>query len=121
MNKEKQIEEMDDILREIFGCQFAYKLDFAKYGGYLGHKEVYTKDIAKEFISAGYRKTSEVAREVIEEVIEIAKYSADAAKVRADNETNVLLRCELRGQQIEANLIYMHLAKLKKKYTEGEG
>ena len=52
----KQIEEMDTILRSIFGCPFAYKIDYGKYGGFEGHKEVYTKDIAKELTAKGYRK-----------------------------------------------------------------
>lgn len=56
---EEQIEEMDTILREIFGCQFAYKINFEKYGGFGGHKEIYTEDIAEFLYNAGYRKQSE--------------------------------------------------------------
>ena len=55
----EQIEEMDTILREIFGCQFAYKINFEKYGGFGGHEEIYTEDIAEALYNAGYRKQSE--------------------------------------------------------------
>ena len=52
----EQIEEMDTILREIFGCQFAYKINLENYGGFGRHKGIYTKDIAERLYNAGYRK-----------------------------------------------------------------
>lgn len=73
--------------------------------------------IAVGVFDAGYRKADEVAREIFEVAIELAKHSADKAKMRADNEANVLLRAELRGQQIGANLMLYELAELKKKYS----
>ena len=56
MEQEKQIEEIDRVLRSVFGCQFAFKFDIEKYGGYGGHKEVLTKSIAKKLYSGGCRK-----------------------------------------------------------------
>ena len=101
--RDKQIEEMDTILRSIFGCQFAYKIDFGKYGGFERHKEVYTKDIAKELTAKGYRKAEDVAREIFEEIEEIAG--------RIDRNNMSCLR----------TLSETTIEKLKKKYTEGEG
>lgn len=59
MNEQKQIEEMNDILKRIFGSSFAYKIEYGKYGGYEGHKEVYTRDIAEKLYTTGYRKRNE--------------------------------------------------------------
>lgn len=50
-DKEKQIEKIDDILRSIFGCQFAYKINYGKYGGYGYHEAIATRNIAKELIN----------------------------------------------------------------------
>ena len=118
--RDKDIEAIDTILRRILGSPFAYTPDYGKYGGFEAYKEFYTKDIAKELNAKGYRKASDVAREIFEGIIELAKHSADEAKMRADKETNVLLRAQLRGQQIGANLMLYKLAELKKKYTESE-
>ena len=97
MDREKQIEEMaKDLLS-------AYAIN-----------KLYTEDVAKYLYDAGFRK----AYGIFEEIGKLVKHSADEAKMRADKETNVLLRAELRGQQIGANLMLYRLAELKKKYTE---
>lgn len=134
MNKDKQIEEMAKYLETVFptkgmvsGLPINIKHDYKAY--------------AELFHNAGYRKIyddhqrqcacyalgcqmaeelkKKVASEIFEEIGKLAKHSADEAKMRADKETNVLLRAELRGQQIGGNLMLYKLAELKKKYTEG--
>lgn len=65
MSKEKNIEEMTDVLKRIFGGSFAYKIEYGKYSGYEGHKEVYTRDIAAELTDKGYLKASDVIDEFV--------------------------------------------------------
>lgn len=55
-DREKKIDEIDTILRSIFGSQFAYKINFAKYGGYDYHEVITTSTIARELTDKGYRK-----------------------------------------------------------------
>jgi hypothetical protein len=109
MSKEKQIEEMAKIF-----CGMKNGCD----GCMWDKVHCYERNDAKDLYNAGYRKASDVAREIFEEIGKLAKHSADEAKMRADKETNVLLRAELRGQQIGGNLMLYKLAELKKKYTE---
>jgi hypothetical protein len=62
----------------------------------------------------------EVALEVIEAASEFVRICAEEAKKLADNEEYDLAKSEFRGNQIGALIILNFLAKLKKKYTEGE-
>lgn len=65
MNKEQQIEkdrliqieEIDELIREKFHGQVAYRMDISKYGGFNGYTPLCTYDISKALYNAGYRKT----------------------------------------------------------------
>ena len=67
MNKEQQIEkdrliqieEIDELIREKFHGQVAYRMDIGKYGGFNGYTPLCTYDISKALYNAGYRKISE--------------------------------------------------------------
>lgn len=72
----------------------------------------------KGYVNGYNAGASEVALEVIEEVSEVARCSADEAKLQADTEKDVLQKSVLRGMQIGALLILSTLVKLKKKYVE---
>ena len=86
MNKDKQIKEMAKTLGIAF--QLAGTTRFG--------------EVAEVLVNAGYRKASEVAREIFEEIDEIAyRYLNDADYSGGD-------------------MIY-DLNELKKKYQEGEG
>lgn len=97
--REKQIEEMDTVIRSLFGCQFAYKINFAKYGGFDYHEAVFTKYIAEHLYNAGYRKDSEVAREIFGEIE----------------------KCRVIGVYGIEGYLIEDIAELKKKFTEEEG
>ena len=84
-------------------------------------KEHPSYQLARLLVQDGYRKASEVALEVIEEASEIARRSADEAKLLADSENDALQKAELRGEQIGALLVLKGLAELKKKYTKNKG
>jgi hypothetical protein len=115
MNRDKRIEEMARDICECFNndgtCFQDDKPCDCKCQYFTDAQYLYEK---------GYRKASEVARETIEEAIEVVRHIFDEVKIRANNETNVLLRCQFRGEQIGASLVEYALAKLKKKY-ESEG
>lgn len=114
MNESEQIEEIVDIL--LNACAGV------KCGecSYRNEHLCQNRYCAQKVIDASYRKASEVARETIEEAIEVVRHIFDEAKIRANNETNVLLRCQFSGEQIGASLVEYALTELKKKYTEGE-
>ena len=112
MNRDKQIEEMNEIIRKFFGSSFAYKIDYGKYGGYEGHKEVYTKDIAIALTAKGCRKSSDVAREIFEE---IGKPIHKWGKLAEQDNSDYGELAELILSDIVASI-----AELKKKYTESE-
>lgn len=67
MNKEQQIEkdrliqieEIDELIREKFHGQVAYRMDIGKYGGFNGYTPLCTYDISKALYNAGYRKIPE--------------------------------------------------------------
>ena len=101
MNRDKQIEEMDTVLRAYLETSYVYKVEYAHYGGFDYHKAVFTEDIAKALYDAGYRKASEVAGEIAEEILDVANVHG-------------------------AGVMFWHKMQkfadaLKKKYTEGEG
>lgn len=87
MNKEQQIEkdrliqieEIDELIREKFHGQVAYRMDIGKYGGFNGYTPLCTYDISKALYNAGYRKTlpnTELFTQNMKNVLEIEKKQA---------------------------------------------
>ena len=87
MNKEQQIEkdrliqieEIDELIREKFHGQVAYRMDISKYGGFNGYTPLCTYDISKALYNAGYRKTlpnTELFTQNMKNVLEIEKNQA---------------------------------------------
>lgn len=93
MNTEKQIEEMHNAV-------------LAKHGNTLF---LNIKDAYGALADAGYRKSTEVAREIFEEIEELLEEIKD--DYRADDE--IRKACGVRYAMIK-------VAELKKKYTESE-
>lgn len=107
MSREKQIEEMANTYYEAM----------LKARGTLGSmNEGAPKWYAKAFYNAGYRKASEVAREIIadlEKIIEVDKYGEAKFDIRE------LHKLELKYTDRGAWNPFAS-AELKKKYTESE-
>lgn len=69
-----QIEEIDELIREKFHGQVAYRMDISKYGGFNGYTPLCTYDISKALYNAGYRKLPEDnIRETVEKPIDTPK------------------------------------------------
>ena len=120
MNEEKQIEEIAKILDGV--CLIGGCSECEYYT--LKHEEYACCDIktAKALYTAGYRKASKVAREVIADLENgIVEYIKVYTEIRnrefmADRPT------EYMSGKIDAYWsVKVRLAELKKKYTEGEG
>jgi predicted RNase H-like nuclease (RuvC/YqgF family) len=101
MNKEQQIEkdwliqieEIDELIREKFHGQVAYRMDISKYGGFNGYTPLCTYDISKALYNAGYRKTftSELASDTQKAYKEgyikgIEERESEIERLKADNE-----------------------------------
>lgn len=74
-----QIEEIDELIREKFHGQVAYRMDISKYGGFNGYTPLCTYDISKALYNAGYRKTlpnTELFTQNMKNVLEIEKNQA---------------------------------------------
>ena len=102
MNKEKQIEEMAKVIEQarIKATDTTNSMNYGFDGWY-----------AKELYTAGYRKQSEVAREIFEEIEELAKiYTFPVVKNGVVEIVKEPFWC------FDPN----DLAELKKKYTESE-
>lgn len=91
MNKDKQVEEMQNDLIEI-----------SKNPIMIDGLEHWSDVIAEKLIGKGYRKASEVAREIFEEI--------DRMIYRLLNDRHYIV----------GDMCY-EVEELKKKYTEGEG
>jgi hypothetical protein len=91
MNKEKQIEEMAKIF-----CGMKNGCD----GCMWDKVHCYERNDAKDLYNAGYRKASEVAREIFEEIGELVNEYLDG--------------------RIYTHDFCTYLAELKKKHTESE-
>ena len=91
MSKEKQIEEIAGVIcgmkNGCNGCMFNSETCYE-------HKD------AEEIYNAGYRKQSEVAREIFDDINAIKK--------------------EYSSGNIDGNELFVRLYLLEKKYTEGE-
>lgn len=105
MNKEQQIEkdrliqieEIDELIREKFHGQVAYRMDISKYGGFNGYTPLYTYDISKALYNAGYRKVDEKTRQYLECIPEMKKafdkVAAEAVNKFAKEVKNEANRC----------------------------
>ena len=93
MNKEKQIEEMAKVIDEYTEPLSARDI----------HKAEFSERFAEALYNAGYRKTSDVAREIFEEITKCAKHKWE--------------RQESGVYDITAwEISILDIAKLKKKY-----
>lgn len=103
MNKEQQIEkdrliqieEIDELIREKFHGQVAYRMDISKYGGFNGYTPLCTYDISKALYNAGYRKTlpnTELFTQNMKNVLEIEKNQA--VKEFAEKLKEIIHKCD---------------------------
>lgn len=101
--RDKQIEEMQNDLIAI-----------SKSPIMIDGLEHWSDAIAEELYNAGYRKASDVALEVIREVIGIFRIS--------DSKKHIDLRSETERWSFDKEKFRKGIAELKKKYeSEGEG
>ena len=116
MNKKKQIEEMAltevDILANDINQHCA---DLKE--NYCGGTNCLTC-LAHALTDKGYRKASEVAIEVIDKAVKIAKEIADNCGELAVLEENAIKRISAKSEQVGALLVLEAISELKKKYTE---
>ena len=100
MDKNKQIEEMgNEIQKAVNGC--------ASY---------WSRLIAEHLTTAGYRKASEVAEEVINNALSKIQIMISAIKSQEENGNTTEFN---GGAKTALELVFKDLAELKKKYTEG--
>lgn len=118
MTKEKQIiKDICPLYKEYGSCErCAKELPILE-----DDEPCYYECTARLIVENDYRKASDVAREIFEEAIKLAKEIADNSAVLAELEENPIKRIESKGEQIGALMVLEILAELKKKYTEGEG
>ena len=110
MSRDKQIEEMAKVIQPFIDDR--WEKDMFPNG----------EEIAELLYNAGYRKTSEVAREVFEEIekqidvtLSIIQKSLHAKGGRANGKTLLIGKNQMLLE------LKCFIAELKKKYTEGEG
>lgn len=113
MNREKQIEKMAKY------CHF-YEDGNCTLGEELGvacDNQCDMYEFAKRLYNAGYRKTSEVAEEIFEEIERaFIKYYDERVTYGSP-----ILPYHIRNAVgFSLNEMFMEIEKLKKKYTEGE-
>ena len=94
MSKEKQIEEMAKVIDSEYDCIIPCKE--CPYYNYTNCTDVKS---AIKLYNAGYRKQSDVVREIFEEINEIKK--------------------QYTSGDIDGNELYVRLYLLEKKHTEG--
>lgn len=108
MNKEQQIEkdrliqieEIDELIREKFHGQVAYRMDIGKYGGFNGYTPLCTYDISKALYNAGYRKLPEDSVVLSREEHEILVKTAQG-KIGNMKATDFLKACISSGFMVE--------------------
>ena len=120
MNRDKQIDEMAKVIEN--GINICAKkpcedCDFCGADDCMCQNLV----IAKELHTAGYRKTSEVAREIFEEIDDILRKDASDYDDLMDSEIVPEIYAEYLACSNYIDGIRQIFAELKKKYTEGEG
>lgn len=107
MNKEQQIEkdrliqieEIDELIREKFHGQVAYRIDISKYGVFNGYTPLHTYDISKALYNAGYRKVPDYA------VILTPKERDE--EIKACNEKQVELKNEIERLKADNEALKM--------------
>jgi hypothetical protein len=82
--------------------------------------------IAKYLYNAGYRKASDVAREIFEEIEEMLNLQAKIVcetrgKYSETDEPLLSFIAMLDGRIYSLRVVEEHIAELKKKYTENKG
>ena len=112
--KDKQIEALKNCLCDV--------LDF-DYNDERGVTKVDAKTTAEGLYNAGYRKASEVAREIFEEIEEMLNLQAKIVcetrnKYSETDEPLLSFIAMLDGRIYSLRVIEEHIAELKKKYTE---
>lgn len=98
MAREKQIEEMAKDL-----CNVCERINDCKFVGYCLHVRVVARDM---YDNKGYRKTSEVAREIFEEIEKLVSTNEKTVGCATYEETIFYIEDFIED-----------LAELKKKYT----
>jgi hypothetical protein len=113
MNKEKQIEEMQWFIDLNV---FTYKDEEKVYG---------TKGAAEVLYNKGYLKASDVAREIFEEIDDyltrMMHFSEKEMNSYDDISISKFVKAYCKGELSALWDMSEFTAKLKKKYTEGEG
>ena len=112
MSREKQIEEMANDYYEAM----------LKARGTLGSmNEGAPKWYAKELYAKGYRKASEVAREIFEEIEKFLVENISAISTSRKSGDALATHYFYEGEIHALEFLLYKNAELKKKYTEGEG
>ena len=109
--RDKQIEEMARAIEQarIKATDTTNSMNYG-FGGWY----------AKELYAAGYRKSTDLAREIFEEIEARLRQLADESKMLRDKEISLGEKTQLNGEWIGVRLALRDIAELKKKYTEGE-
>lgn len=116
MSRDKQIEEMAKDLEDVCenrGCNYENGIRDCD------------KCRAEWLYELGYRKASDVAREIFEEIEELLNLQAKIVcktrdKYRETDEPMLSFIAMLDGRIYSLRVVEEHIAELKKKYTEGE-
>ena len=125
MSREKQIEETAELERLLR----IRRMDIEKQGcdiwSLITKTESEEQSIANYLIGHGYRKASDVAREIFEEVEEMLNLQAKIVcetrdKYRETDEPMLSFIAMLDGRIYSLRVVEEHIAELKKKYTKEE-
>ena len=117
MSREKQIDEMAKIMCGFDDdeCEHCNTCSF--------HNGCACEIDAENLYNAGYRKASEVAREIFEEIEEMLNLQAKIVcetrdKYRETDQPMLSFIAMLDGRIYSLRVIEEHISELKKKYTE---
>ena len=114
MNKEKRIDSLkNDLLKSEFWC----------FNEETGRFELDRQKTARNLHHIGYRKTSDIAREIFEEIEEMLNLQAKIVcqtrgTVMKADEPPLSYMAMLDGRIYSIRVVEEHIAELKKKYTE---
>ncbi len=127
-NEEKQIEEIKQLARDIYERGTALDgIDFvhAAVNGADDDPESHFMRIARHlYVTKGYRKASEVAREIFAEIEELLNVQTKIACETRDKhketfEPNLSFLAMLDGRIYSLRVVEEHITELKKKYEGG--
>ena len=123
MDKEKQIEEMaKDIVifdRECVRYCNSVKCKDCHY--FYQKEDCYMRRVAEKLVDKGYRKASDVAREIFEEIEKIVAKEIHRCDSMRDREKDASDMIYWEGGRHSLQQVRYWFAELKKKFTEGEG